>query len=220
MTYTNLLKKVEAFQNLTNEQLKQFQTCCEEVIFKKNDRLFAEGEPSHHVWILAEGKVDLRFESDENTRAFEPEDIHFVSEVNLFGWSCFVPPYQYYLTGYCDSETCRILRIKKEDLVSLFEKDERIGHVIMSYVLKVVGTHFQQLRDKLAARQTQFIQPVNEISKNKKKIISTKAKTQDKKNQDLEDIAKNLIKLGKLTKQEIAKATGLDLKTINALHTK
>ncbi len=220
MNYTNLLKKIEAFHNLTNEQLKQFQTCCEEVIFKKGDRLFAEGEPSHHVWILAEGKVDLRFESDENTRVYEPEEIHFVSEVNLFGWSCFVPPYQYYLTGYCDSESCRILRIKKEDLVSLFEKDEQMGHVVMSYVLKVVGTHFQQLRDKLALRQIQFIKPVEEIKKPAENKKSTKTNAKNKKSQEMEGIAKNLLKLGKLTKEEIASVTGLDLKKINSLKAK
>jgi len=220
MKNINLLKKVEAFQNLTDEQLNQFQTCCEEVLFKKGERLFAEGEPSHHVWVLAEGEVDLKFESDEKTKAFEPEEIHFISEVNLFGWSCFVPPYQYYLTGYCDSETCRLLRIKKEDLVSLFEKDERIGHIIMSYVLKVVGTHFQQLRDKLAARQTQFIQLSAEVTKIDEPKISATPKLKAKKSPDSEDIATNLIKLGKLTKEEIAVVTGLDLKKINALSAK
>lgn len=205
MKHFDLFKKLEAFQNLTDAQLNEFQPYCEEVFLKKGDRLFAEGEPSHHVWILAEGKVDLKFESDEETKTFGPEEIHFVSETNLFGWSCFVPPYQYYLTGYCDSETCRLLRIKKEDLVLLFEKDVRIGHILMSYVLKVVGTHFQQLRDELAAGKAQSTQ------------VPADPKTTAKKNQGVEEIAKNLLSLGKLTKEEIAVVTGLDLEIINNL---
>ena len=207
MKHLDLFKKLEAFQNLTDAQLNEFLPYCEEVFFKKGDRLFAEGEPSHHVWVLTEGKVDLRFESDEKAKAFEPEEIHFISEVNLFGWSCFVPPYQYYLTGYCDSETCRILKIKKEDLVSLFEKNVSIGHILMSYVLKVVGTHFQQLRDELAAGKTQSSQIT----------IPAESKPTVQKSQGLEEIAKNLLNLGKLTKEEIALVTGLDLEIINKI---
>lgn len=220
MKTIDLLKKAEAFQNLTKDQLKKFETFCEEVVYKKGERIFAEGEPSHHVWVLAEGKVDLKDESDDNKDSFGPQEIHFVSETSLFGWSCFVPPYQYYLSGYCDSDICRLLRIKKEDLISLFEADVRIGHTVMSYVLKVVGTHFQQFRDELASRQTVGLKQVPEEPKSGKKTTSDKAKKNGKKSKEAEEIAKTLLAIGKLTHEEIAAATGLDLKKIKGLNKK
>lgn len=211
-----LLKTVEAFQLLDDRQLDTVQTYCEEVCFKKGDLLFAENEPSHHVWILAEGTVDLRCESKEEQRPVH-EDIHFVSETKLFGWSCFVPPYQYYLSGYCDSEKCRLLRIKKEDLVLLFEKDMQLGHIVMSYVLRVVGTHFQQFRDELAKHESQSIESVHEIKESEQPNIPVVPKVKSKENKALEAIAINLLSLGKLSKEEIANVTNLDLSIINDL---
>ena len=213
MKHFELLKKLDAFKNLTDSQLSEIRPCCEEVLLKKGERLFAEGEPAHHVWILAEGKVDLKYESDDRMDEFGPEDIHFISEANLFGWSCFVPPYQYYLSGYCDSGTCRFLKIKKEDLILLFEKDERMGHLVMSYILKVVGTHFEQLRDKMVLSRLQP-QPVSETSTTEQITGPVEPGIKNRL-----EIAANLLKLGKLTREEIAVVTGLDLKKVNDLNT-
>lgn len=149
MMYRDFLKKAEAFKKLDDNQLNALEACCEEVIFNRGERLFAEGDPSHHVWILVDGNVDLRNEPKEEPEASLPKKVHFVSETDLFGWSCFVPPYHYYLSGYCNSVMCRVLRIKREDAVRLFEKDMHMGYIIMSYILRVVGTHFQQFQDEL-----------------------------------------------------------------------
>ena len=106
--------------------------------FKQDAKLFGEGEPTGHRWIVLEGQVDLRCElpgsvpSEENT-------ISSVSAGGAIGWSCFVSPYQYRLSGYCASGQCELIRIGKERIIRLFELDTGLGYVVMSNMAAVLS---------------------------------------------------------------------------------
>jgi hypothetical protein len=79
--------------------------------------------------------------------------VSFLSEAQAFGWTCFVPPYKYQLSGYCASRSCRLIRLKREDLLTLFEKDAAIGFFVTKYLIGVVGGHFGQLQDEIARKR-------------------------------------------------------------------
>jgi len=44
----------------------------------------------------------------------------------------------------------QIVRIKKEELNTLFEKDSKMGYVFTSHLVRVVGFRFQQFQDEIA----------------------------------------------------------------------
>jgi len=151
-----LFERLEAFKNLTEKQLTILANICEEVFFKQNDRLFAEGDPATNLWLVVDGRVDLRFEMPDK-RVSTTE--HTVSSVEVtpqkpvaktLGWSCFVPPYKMRLSAYCATRTCRIVRLPKKELLQYFEDDPAMGYRFMSYMVTVVGFRFQQFQDMVA----------------------------------------------------------------------
>lgn len=151
-----LLENLEAFKNLTAEQLSVMGNHLEEVVFNEHDRLFAEGDPATHLWFIVDGKVDLRFEMPDKRVTTTEQTVSSVKVkpqkpvARTLGWSCFVPPYQMRLSAYCVTRTCRIIRIPKEELLKIFEDDPLMGYRFMSYMVTVVGYRFHQFQDVVA----------------------------------------------------------------------
>jgi hypothetical protein len=54
------------------------------------------------------------------------------------------------LSAYCVTRSCSVIKIAKTDMLDLFEKNESMGYLIMSYLVKVLGFRFQQFQDELA----------------------------------------------------------------------
>ena len=156
MVSVELLGTIEAFKGMDRGQLSKLQPNCQEFGFNQGDKLFTEGDSAEHLWIVMDGRVDLRFELPAG-RPTSKE--HTVSSVNIdrkeavaqtFGWSCFVPPYKMRLSAYCAADRTKILRISKESLLKLFDEDYKMGYVFLTYLITVVGYRFHQFQDVVA----------------------------------------------------------------------
>jgi len=143
------LEQMDVFRNLNDDQLSAIRKCAEAVDFKRGDRIFVQGDPASHVWIVLEGEVELRTELPGQTGVAGSLP-SFMSEAKAFGWACFVPPYKYRLSCYCASRWCKVIRLNREDLLAIFEQDEVIGFIVMDYLLGAVGKQFAQLQDAIA----------------------------------------------------------------------
>lgn len=148
------LKTVEIFQGLSDEQLSEIMTCSEEVALQDETRLFEKGENAAYLWIVMEGRVDLRFEfpglasSEENT-------LSSISEAGAFGWSSIVPPNKYRLSGFSSAGGGKFIKIERERLLTLFDEDPDIGYVVMSNLATLVGARFHNLQEEAARRRGQ-----------------------------------------------------------------
>ncbi len=149
MISLEFLEQVDVFRNLNDDQLSAIQNCAEAVDFKKGDRIFEQGDVASHVWIVLEGDVELRTEPtfSEAKTTSKPA---FMSETHAFGWTCFVQPYRYRLSGYCASRGCKVIRLERDDLLAIFERDAVVGFKVMDYLLGSVGKQFEQLQDEIA----------------------------------------------------------------------
>lgn len=147
-----IMKTVEALKGLSDDQLRAIQKCSEKLEFSRGDRLFAEGEASAHLWIVLEGEVELRYDRPQGQPNPIEDPVSFTSKAELFGWSSFLPPFAYKLSAYAASEKCVVAKIEKERLVGLFEADAGMGFEMMSHILRVIGTHFDQFRGGVAKR--------------------------------------------------------------------
>ncbi len=150
MISLDFLEKVACFSCLSDEQLEMVREKAEIAEFKRGDRIFSQGGEATHVWIVVDGDVKLQAgDSGIEDKPVEPA-VSFMSEANAFGWTCFVPPYKYQLSGYCVSRQCRLIRFRRDDLEQLFEKDPVIGFEVMAYLMEAVGQQFEQLQDEIA----------------------------------------------------------------------
>lgn len=157
MISLDFMDRVEMFKDLTDEHLKAIQEAAETAEYRKGDCIFKHGEPAEYLWIVTEGEVELRCESSEAVQQGTCEPVTFVSAAQAFGWTCFVPPYQYRLSCYCASRHCSLIRIGKDRLEQLFEKYPEIGFAVMLYTINAVGTQFQELQDEIARQRGQEI---------------------------------------------------------------
>jgi NADP-reducing hydrogenase subunit HndB len=148
MAFKDFLKRADIFKGLNDDQLNKIQAGCQEIEYQSGNRLFSEGENSDRVWIVSDGQVDLRFDlpgrssSEENT-------IFSITAGNTLGWSSFIPPYQYKLSAYCATRTCKTLQIPNDFLLDLFEQDVQMGFIVISNLTGVASTHFHRLQDSV-----------------------------------------------------------------------
>ena len=149
MTDIDFLENVQIFNGLDREQLAEILQHCEKVYFDPGTRIFEQGEDARYLWIVEKGRVDLRFEVAAGASATEAT-ISSISERGAFGWSSFTAPHQYRLSGYCTSQGCKLIKVSRDGLRRLFEKDPDIGYVVMSNVAAVVGTRFHEFQEEAA----------------------------------------------------------------------
>jgi CRP-like cAMP-binding protein len=156
MTNIEFLQNVEVFKGLNNGQLALLQEHFREENYRLGDKLFNEGDSATRLWLMKEGQVDLRFDlpgrdtSDANT-------ISSLNQYNAFGWSCFVPPNKYRLSAYCVTGTAEVLTIEQEKMTRVFESNPDLGYRFMLYLVRVVGTRFDEFQDEVARHRGEDI---------------------------------------------------------------
>jgi len=176
MVSINALKKFESLKNLDEHQLSVIQSCSTEKEYLRGDKIFGEGEAAAYLWMVFGGQIDLRFDlpeqadlkndsyvlfAEQDVPRFDSKDystseensISTISQGMIFGWGSFVPPYTYSLSAYCKSTKCRVVKIERQALMELFEKDPKIGYIFMSNITTVVGKRFHQLQQEIVKRK-------------------------------------------------------------------
>lgn len=144
MINLDFLEKVSVFKGLDKDQLTVVLECCSEKGFFHGDKLFDEGEDATHLWLVVDGRVDLRFELPGQSTSVK-NTIATISKTKTFGWSSLVVPNEYALSAYCATRRCAVIKVGKECLFNLFEKNARLGYVIMSNLSEIIGKRFDRL---------------------------------------------------------------------------
>ena len=145
MAYIELLRTVEAFQTLSDDDLAVIEAFCTQKKFRYGDRLFKDGDAATNLWVVAEGLIDLRFDLPGRETS-EESTLSSVSENKIIGWSSLVPPYKYKLSAYCASNQCSAVMIEREQLLKFVSENPKIGYQVLSAILQVVGRRFQRLQ--------------------------------------------------------------------------
>jgi NADP-reducing hydrogenase subunit HndB len=146
MTTLDFLRSVEVFKGLIDSQLAGFENHCHEMEFRQNEKLFSEGDDASCLWIVKEGRVDLRFDLPDRSTSTK-NTISSISEFKTFGWSSLVAPHKYRLSSYCATKSCKVVQIEREQLVKLFKQDSKTGYLVMSNLVEIIGQRFRQLQD-------------------------------------------------------------------------
>ena len=150
MLELDFLKNVRVFHDLNDEQLKKILSGCKEKEYKHNERLFKEGEKAQYIWMVIEGQVDIRFELPGRDTS-PVTTLYTETPRKTFGWSSFVPPYEYILSAYCSSQKCRLAQLEKEYLFKLFNSDSEMGYILMSNLAGVMSLRFHDIQTASAS---------------------------------------------------------------------
>jgi signal-transduction protein with cAMP-binding, CBS, and nucleotidyltransferase domain len=156
MVSLDFLERIQVFKDLDDRQLTAVQSCCQESEFHRGDKIFEVGEDSTCLWTVMEGTVDLKQDSLSDP-ALEACTLPAISEAMTFGWSSFLPPHKYRLSAYCSSRRCMVIKTDRPSLAKLFEEDAKMGYLVMSQLLAVLGDRFHQLQEEVIKRRGQDI---------------------------------------------------------------
>lgn len=146
MAYLELLKRVDAFSALSDDELSIIDGFCTRKKFVHNHRLFKDGDSAAYLWVVENGLIDLRFDLPDSKTSDE-STLSSVSENNIIGWSSLVPPYKYRLSAYCASDECTVVMIERDLLFGFMKDNPGAGYKMLSSLLTVVGNRFERLRE-------------------------------------------------------------------------
>jgi len=154
MVKIELIEKLHVFKTLESDELNKLLDLCSVGNYEIGDCLFREGDTATDMWIVMDGSVELRFEMPNGAATTSESALSShsknIPESQVFGWSCFMPPYKMKLSAYCTSRRCQVLKINAALLNKLMEKDTAIGFKIMRYIVQVVGYRFRQMKEEVA----------------------------------------------------------------------
>jgi CRP-like cAMP-binding protein len=96
------------------------------------DFIFRQGQPAHHLFILAEGRVRMTQGRGELLAyvASEPND--------LIGWSALLENATYTASAQCLAPV-KVLRIEKQILDHILSEDTASGMVFYKTVVAIIG---------------------------------------------------------------------------------
>lgn len=154
MTSIEIMEDLPVFNEFRPEELERILEISSSAQYQVGERLFREGDPAREMWIVIDGRVELRFEmpdmkpsTNQSTLSSHHKE---VPESQVFGWSCFIPPFKMRLSAYCVSRRCQVLKINTAQLNHLMSEDREIGFKIMHYLVQVLGFRFKQMQDEVA----------------------------------------------------------------------
>lgn len=154
MTTVKLIETLHIFDEFSPKELERIAGLCSTEEFRQEECLFKEGAPATEMWIVLDGSVELRFElpgkRTSTSESMMSSHENNIPESQVFGWSCFIPPYKMRLSAYCTSKRCHVLKIGSDQLFKVMNDDKEIGFKIMNYLVQVIGFRFKQMQNEVA----------------------------------------------------------------------
>ena len=140
-----ILRRCELFLGLEDEGLMKVASLASisQKSFKTGDVISHEAEAAEKLYILIEGKVELRMniplDLDNYTREIT---VDTVSRGSVFHWSALVRPYVLSRTSCC-AEDCKVLSINGKELIKLMDNNMTIGYEIMQSIAYLISSRLR-----------------------------------------------------------------------------
>jgi len=133
---------------VTSNEVSSFLEQCRTNNYSDGTCLFRERTEARTFYLILIGAIELRFEMPGD-RQVEGTTITKEGPGGGVGWSVFVPPYTYSLSGYCRGQT-HVLEISKESFDQFLEKNSHLAHILMRNIAWLIGERLFRMQDTLA----------------------------------------------------------------------
>jgi len=143
-TIEAVLREVQLFEGLSNEQLETIAGCGQNVQFPEGELLFKDRDPAESFFVLRHGSVAL--ETFVPTRGAVVIETLEAGEV--VGWSWLFAPYRWHF----DARALSLVRATSFDGACLrgkAESDPKLGYELMSRFAQVMIRRLQWTRLRL-----------------------------------------------------------------------
>ena len=126
MERVQLLKAVELFNGLTEEQLASIAEICQDAEFGENEVIFDQGDRADYVYIVSEGLVEVTVESGE-----APRSVINLGRGMIFGEIGLIDQGRRSARVTSIQDDTRLYRISCDDFIGVCDSDTAIGYTVM-----------------------------------------------------------------------------------------
>ncbi len=96
--------------------------------------IFHQGETADRLYLLASGKVEIRFKPDDG----EPLTVSVIESGGIFGWSAALGRSCYTSGAFC-TEPARSFSIRGRDLRRIYEEHPATGVILLERLAEVIA---------------------------------------------------------------------------------
>lgn len=128
MDVTRLLEEVDLFAGLSEEELHQIASICQERKFNGGEVLATEGQQGDHMFVITEGFVEVRLEKHPDRQA---RVIINLGPGQLIGEMALLDQGPRSATIRAISDPTIVQAIDRDDFDALCQQNTRIGYVAM-----------------------------------------------------------------------------------------
>lgn len=138
-----LLRNLELFNGLSDHEIALIAQVSRNEQFSSGQMLFKEGEPAVKIYALIEGEVEILKHDAGNVIIVDR-----VVPGKIFGWSALTEPAVLTASARTVKPT-KLIVTDNNKLKCLFEKNPRMGYVVMSNLTRVISQRLSHFSKKL-----------------------------------------------------------------------
>jgi CRP/FNR family cyclic AMP-dependent transcriptional regulator len=147
MVSPELLRRFSLFADLDPGIYEELAAASKETLLKTGEWLFMEGDDADALYLVLEGKIDLKVNLDPKGQ--RQQNVSTVAEGHMMGWSALVEPYIYTLSAVAVAD-CRLVSLEASAVRDIMERNPEIGYTIMKRLAKAIGARLANLRVQIA----------------------------------------------------------------------
>ena len=138
------LKKHEVFGLLNPDEVKRLSTVSGVMSFKDGEKVYSEGIPASHIFILLKGRVELK----RPTKGGPSLLIDDLIAEDIFGVSSLLGADRYLLNAEC-VENSEVLKIEGKTLRQIFDQNPVVGYAMQRRVSQIFFKRYLNVMERL-----------------------------------------------------------------------
>jgi CRP-like cAMP-binding protein len=143
------LEKHEVLGLLRPDEIKRLSMDSGEMALKAGEKIYSEGVPASHIFVLIKGRVELKIQ----TQASSVLLIDDLIEGNIFGVSSLLGADRYLLNAEC-VEDSEILKIEGKILRQILDENPVVGYAIQRRLSRIFFKRYLKTMETLQTIHT------------------------------------------------------------------
>jgi Tfp pilus assembly protein PilZ len=156
-----LLKKIELFKALSEEDLKEILNISREETFPEYKQIFVERMEANAFYIILEGAVKITKSSQESLQKQE-EVIAILREGEIFGEMAILDDYYRVATATAHKDT-RVLKIDKDSFRKLMQENVALANKLLWVFIKILCRRLRDADKRIADSFVSIEAPLSKI---------------------------------------------------------
>lgn len=138
------LQKHELFGLLSPNEINRLSAACGVAKLKEGDKICSEGVPASHLFVLINGRVELKRPTREGPNILVDDLI----EGSIFGISSLMGADRYLLDAEC-TEDSEVLKIENKVLRQILDENPVVGYAVQRRVTQIVFKRYLNSMERL-----------------------------------------------------------------------